>query len=134
MLKRKISKHRVILLAIMIFTMFFGVTPMMFAKADVIPGQITNPVPPGCQKIDFEEGSDGVAILSTIEGLEFTTTAGQDWVYGDVRTMAYFAWSLTENIGLEHRYALNGFFFAWLTAVQGAGRIDFTLGTAIRGR
>lgn len=130
MLKKKISKPKVILLAIMIFTLSFAVMPIMFAKAVVTPGVVVNTVPPGCQMIDFEEGAEGAVILSTIEGLQFTTTAGYDWVYGDVRSGNYYAWSLTENIGPEHRYALNGFFFAWLGTSAGQGRIDFTLGTA----
>lgn len=132
MLKKNICKRKVILLAIMVFTLSFAVMPIMFAKALVEEEVLVNIVPPGCQMIDFEEGTDAAVILSTIEGLEFTTTAGQDWIYGDVRRTIpypYNAHSLTENIGTG-AYCLNGFLFAWLGVAQGSGRIDFTLGTA----
>ena len=132
MLKRKISKHRLILLAILIFAISFGVTPIMFARASTVVGVQTNPIPPGCQMIDFEEGlSDGDIILSTIEGLQFTTTEGYNWVYGGIMSGRYNIYSLTEDIGFNlQTYCCNGLFFAWLTEWQGTGRIDFTLGTA----
>jgi photosystem II stability/assembly factor-like uncharacterized protein len=39
--------------------------------------------------IDFENGTDGAPIRSTIAGLQFTTTEGYDWIYGDWRTGDY---------------------------------------------
>ncbi len=130
MLKKKISKHKVILLAIMIFTLSFAVMPIMFANALVQPGVYTNPVPPGCQMIDFEEGSDRQVVLSTIEGLQFTTTGGFDWIYADIRTGQYNGRSLTDPSHTYGLYVLNGYFCTWLSELQDTGRIDFTLGTA----
>lgn len=130
MLKKKICNHKVILLAIMIFTLSFAVMPIMFANALVEPGVLENPVPPGCQMIDFEEGVDRQDVLSTIEGLEFTATGGFEWVYADIRTGAYNGRSLTDTSHTYGPYVLNGYFCTWLEEIQGTGRIDFTLGTA----
>lgn len=74
--------------------------------------------------IDFEEGQDGQAIQSSIPGLQFTTTAGYDWVYGDWRTGSY------NGPYPDGSYYSNGNFFAWLGPNQGAGRIDFIQGCA----
>lgn len=74
--------------------------------------------------IDFEGGTDGAVIASTIPGLEFTTTGGYDWVYGDWTTGSY------NGPYPSGDYYSNGDFFAWLGPVQDSGRIDFTLGTA----
>ncbi len=70
--------------------------------------------------VDFENGVDGQAIRSSIPGLQFTTTAGQDWLYGDWRTGQY------HGPYPQDAYYSNGNFFAWLGPNQGAGRIDFT--------
>lgn len=70
--------------------------------------------------IDFEDGVDGQPIQSSIAGLEFTTTQGYDWVYGDWRTGDY------NGPYPSGAYYSNGNFFAWLGPNQGAGRIDFT--------
>jgi len=70
--------------------------------------------------IDFEDGTDGMPIRSTIPGLEFTTTEGWDWIYGDWRTGDYngpYPWGI---------YYSNGNFFAWLGENQGKGVITFT--------
>mgnify|MGYP000856866654 CR=1 FL=1 len=74
--------------------------------------------------IDFENGIEGEVIRSTIPGLQFTTTAGQDWIYGDWRTGNY------NGPYPSGSYISNGNFFAWLGPNQGAGRIDFTEGCA----
>lgn len=74
--------------------------------------------------IDFENGVDGTPIRSTIPGLQFTTTAGYDWIYGDWRTRRY------NGPYPRGKYYSNGNFFAWLGPNQGAGRIDFTQGCA----
>ena len=74
--------------------------------------------------IDFENGVDGEPIRSSIPGLQFTTTEGYDWVYGDWRTGEY------NGPYPDGSYYSNGHFFAWLGPNQGAGRIDFTQGCA----
>jgi len=74
--------------------------------------------------IDFENGLDGQPIRSTIPGLQFTTTEGYDWVYGDWRTGDY------NGPYPNGAYSSNGNFFAWLGPNQGKGRIDFTKGGA----
>lgn len=73
--------------------------------------------------LTFENGTDGAVISSTIPGVEFTNTAGFDWVYGDVRTGNYNA------PYPNGAYAVDGNFFAWLGAQQGEGKITFTQGT-----
>lgn len=70
--------------------------------------------------IDFENGVDAQPIQSTIPGLQFTTTQGYDWIYGDWRTGNY------NGPYPSGPYYSNGNFFAWLGPNQGAGRIDFT--------
>ena len=70
--------------------------------------------------IDFENGTDGMPIASTIPGLEFTTTDGYDWIYGDWRTNNYngpYPW------GSYYSY---GNFFAWLGTQQGQGVVTFS--------
>ncbi|HDH96720.1 MAG TPA: hypothetical protein ENF73_03225, partial [Proteobacteria bacterium] len=70
--------------------------------------------------IDFEDGVDGMPIRSTIPGLEFTTTEGWDWIYGDWRTGNY------NGPYPQGAYYSNGNFFAWLGENQGKGVITFT--------
>lgn len=70
--------------------------------------------------IDFEDGIDGKVIASSITGLEFTTTAGWDWVYADWRTNGY------NGPYPAGAYYSDGNFFAWLGIHQGAGVITFT--------
>lgn len=74
--------------------------------------------------IDFEDGVDGQAIRTTIPGLQFITTDGQDWIYGDWRTGEY------NGKYPNGRYTSNGNFFAWLGPNQGQGIIEFTEGGA----
>jgi len=88
-------------------------------------GWTTNPVPLGYAKIDFEEGTEGAVIKSTVPGLKFTTTLGYDWVYGDKRTGYYNV----DPYG-SRAYVTNGNFFAWLGIYMGQGRIDFIVGPA----
>lgn len=73
--------------------------------------------------IDFENGQDRAPIKSTIPGLQFTTTDGQDWLYGDWRSGTY------NGKYPNGSYYSDGNFFAWLGEAQGNGRIDFTEGT-----
>jgi hypothetical protein len=70
--------------------------------------------------MDFEDGTDRQQIRSTIPGLNFTTTQGYDWIYGDWRTGTY------NGPYPNGAYTSNGNFFAWLGENQGTGRIDFT--------
>lgn len=70
--------------------------------------------------VSFETGVDGQVIRSSIPGLVFTNTNGYDWVYGDWRTGFY------NGKYPNGQYTSNGNFFAWLGAMQGDGRIDFT--------
>jgi hypothetical protein len=77
--------------------------------------------------LDFEWGlgSDGSAIASGIPGLQFTTTLGYDWVYGDATTGGY---NVSNNLGDSWgggTYNMEGYVFAWLGPNQGMGRIDF---------
>lgn len=75
--------------------------------------------------IDFEEGTDGEIISSTVSGLKFTTTYGIDWKYGDIRTGNYNIYPYN-----NQDYETNGNFFAWLGVAGNIGRIDFTGGEA----
>lgn len=75
--------------------------------------------------IDFEDGTDEAVIRSTIPGLEFTTTLGLDWIYGDIRTGKYNVYPYGHQ-GFE----TNGNFFAWLGVSGDQGRIDFPKGPA----
>lgn len=118
------------LTAILVASMFFAMIPNAKALALVVPGVTTNPVPPGYGFTGFEEGTDGAIILSTIPGLHFTTTAGQNWVYADARTGAYNVRSLTDPSVNHGDYVCNGYFVGWLGPNQGQGIINFTGGTA----
>jgi len=75
--------------------------------------------------MDLEDGTDGETIRSTIPGMEFTTTAGFDWIYGDKTTEQYNIYPYNDS-----QYWCDGNFFAWLGPNQGNGRIDFTGSTA----
>jgi len=118
----------VLIICILCIPMFSVMVPK--ARADVEAGAYTNPVPPGYGFINFEEGTDGQVIRSTLPGLSFTTTLGYDWVCGDVRTGKYNARSLTDPSVDYGEYVVNGYFFAWLGPNMGEGRIDFVNGPA----
>ena len=117
-----------LIICILCIPMFSVMTPRASALVD--QGVYTNPVPPGCGFINFEEGTDGQIIRSTLPGLKFTTTLGYDWIYGDVRTGSYNARSLTDQSVNYGEYVVNGYFFAWLGPNMGEGRIDFVNGPA----
>lgn len=77
--------------------------------------------------LDFEWGlgNDGGVIASGIPGLQFTNTAGFDWLYADATTGLY---NVTNNLGNSWgtgNWNMEGFVFAWLGTTQGMGRIDF---------
>ena len=93
----------------------------------IISGSISVFAEPEAPKngfIDFEDGADGQPIQSSIPGLQFTTTEGYDWIYGDWQTGEY------NGPFPSGEYYSNGNYFAWLGPNQGAGRIDFTEGCA----
>lgn len=75
--------------------------------------------------MDFELGADAARISSTLPGLEFTTTGGLEWAYGDVRTGIYNVAPYN-----EAAYEANGNFFAWLGTTGDIGRITFVGGDA----
>ena len=75
--------------------------------------------------MDFEDGIDAAIISSSIPGMEFTTTYGIDWRYGDIRTEKYNVYPYG-----HQGYETNGNCFAWLGVTGDVGRIDFTEGTA----
>ncbi|MDP3042796.1 MAG: PKD domain-containing protein [bacterium] len=100
------------------------------ASATVETGVTANSCPAGYGFIDFEEGVDGAQIVSQIPGVQFTTTLGLNWFYGDVRTGNYNARSLTNPQYNYGDYVVNGYFVAWLGVTGDQGRIDFTEGTA----
>ena len=75
--------------------------------------------------IDFETGIEGVEIESTIPSVQFTTTYGLNWRYGDIRTDNYNVYPYGSGA-----YETNGNFFAWLGITGDTGRIDFPGGGA----
>lgn len=77
--------------------------------------------------LDFEWGlgQNGTPVATGIPGLQFTTTDGYDWIYGDATTGSY---NVSNNLGGSWgtgRYNIEGYVFTWLGTTQGAGRIDF---------
>ena len=79
--------------------------------------------------LDFEWGlgHDGEVISSGVPGLEFTTTAGYDWVYGDITTNGYNTHSIDMGYG-SGQYDMYGYVFAWLGPNAGQGKISFLNG------
>lgn len=108
-MKRSVSSAAILLMVLGTLT-----APMLIAP----------PVARADGFIDFEDGVDGQPIQSSIPGLQFTTTQGYDWIYGDWRTGNY------NGPYPDGGYYSNGNFFAWLGVNQGAGRVDFTEGCA----
>jgi len=98
--------------------LMFFVLPLFVLLSDAVIAQPTS------QVMTFEDGVDGQAIRSNIPGLEFITTAGYDWIYGDKRTGGYNVHPYG-----SCAYWCNGDFFAWLGPYQGYGRIDLEEGT-----
>ena len=84
--------------------------------------------PAGYGLEDFESGTDGyrwggAPIASTIPGVQFVTTEGQDWWTGD--------WAAEYNGKYpDGAYTSGGQKWAWLGVSHGAGIIDFTEGEA----
>ena len=72
---------------------------------------------------NFESGTDGSPIESTIPGVKFTITDGQDWLTGD--------WGIGYNGKYpDGSYTSGDRKWAWLGASQNSGIIDFTAGKA----
>jgi hypothetical protein len=124
-MKKALSILMVLFASLMIFSIF-----AVAVSATVTTGVTSNVIPDGYGFIDFETGTEGEVIYSTIPGLSFTTTGGYDWIYVDVRTGGYNLRSLTDPSENYGEYVCNGYFIAWLGADQPSGRIDFTMGTA----
>lgn len=105
-----------------------GFTPsecIVNVEPSVKAGVASNVIPNGCVMMAFEDGDDGNTIRSSISGMEFTTTMGYDWVYGDKRTGYYNV----DPYG-SRAYVCRGNVFAWLGPYMGQGRIDFPFGSA----
>lgn len=84
--------------------------------------------------IDFETGVDREPIRSSIPGLRFSNSKGNDWLYGDVRTGNYNAPypNNCPDFDGQCAYNVSGNFFAWMGQASGDGKIDFTAGDATR--
>ena len=110
---------------------------VLLAGATRISAEVTNGLDPesgaatcpaGYGLEDFESGTDGYRwggppIASTIPGVQFVTTEGQDWWTGD--------WAAGYNGKYPNgAYTSGGQKWAWLGVSQGAGIIDFTEGEA----
>jgi len=124
--------HILILLALAVGITIFVTVRVIPTRAEVTPrldpesGADTCPAGFGLE--DFESGTDGYRegggpIISTLPGVEFATTDGQDWMTGD--------WASGYNGKYPNgAYTSGGQKWAWLGTSQGSGIIDFTDGTA----
>jgi hypothetical protein len=81
--------------------------------------------------LTFETGTDSESI--DLPGISFSTTAGEPWVYGDVRTHQYNAPYPSDCSDRPAKiavpicqYAVGENIFAWTGAVDTGGRFDFT--------
>jgi len=123
--KESIMKRAVLV----ILTIVFLIAVVPAAQATVETGWPVSK-PNTCKSTDdffinFESGIDGVQIESTIPTMEFTTTLGNDWEYGDIRTGGY-----NVDSGGSEPYKTRGNFFAWLDTTGDVGRITFLGGGA----
>lgn len=79
--------------------------------------------PTGYGLEDFESGTNGMPIATTLPGVKFIATGGKEWVAGD--------WSLGYNGKYPNgAYTSGGRKWAWLGPSQSSGIIDFTAGRA----
>lgn len=123
---RRVSKVLVSLVLVAVTLLTTGVPTIQATVEDDWPAGTPNtPRNPDDIFIDFEAGIDGIEIESSLPSLEFTTTSGLNWTYGDVRTGAYNVFPHG-----SAAYETNGNFFAWLGTTGDAGRIDFPGGGA----
>jgi len=124
------SHLKIGLLLVVVGVVGFIIATTMTTKADVTPrldpesGRATCPA--GFALEDFESGTDGYRqgggpIESTIEGVEFVATDGNDWLTGD--------WAAGYNGKYPSgAYTSGGQKWAWLGTNQSSGIIDFTEG------
>jgi hypothetical protein len=129
-LKRIVAVLIICILCIPMFSVMILRASAQTGSGSVEAGVYTNPVPSGYGFVNFEDGTDGQVIRSTLPGLNFTTTLGYDWVYSDVRTGKYNGRSLTDPSVNYGQYVVNGYICAWLGPTMGEGRIDFVNGPA----
>jgi hypothetical protein len=130
LLEEEIMRHTIRILVPLVLMVIMAITtgvPTVEAlvEEDWPAGTPNVPRNPDDIFIDFETGIDGIEIESTIPALQFTTTSGLDWVYGDIRTGVYNVRPYNEGA-----YETNGNFFAWLGTTGDIGRIDFLGGGA----
>lgn len=85
--------------------------------------------------LTFENGVEGGIIGDIIPGVRFSTVEGFNWFYADMRTRLYngpypddCSDRPQEIASPQCAYAVNGNFVAFMGALQGTGRIDFTNG------
>lgn len=128
-MKKKINFKRLLIYGIIITVGFiiFGLATTASAEVETgwPAGQANIPKNPLDGFIDFEEGTEAAVISSTIPGVQFSTTYGINWRYGDIRTGNYNVYPYGTKA-----YETNGNFFGWLGVTGDTGRIDFTEGTA----
>ncbi len=119
----KDSKYIRLLKSLVVLSWVISSTFIQTASAGTVEEGVTvNPC--NYRFMGFENGNDGDVIGSTIPGLQFTTTNGNDWIIGDFSTGNYNGkWPY----GI---FTSDGYKWTWLGASQSAGRIDFTYGTA----
>lgn len=110
----------------------FAIAYTSGTKAEVTPrldpesGAATCPAGFGLE--DFESGTDGYyggggPVVSTIPGVEFTTTDGKDWLIGDWGDGSSWRYNGKYPLGA---YTSGGQKWSWLGTAQGSGIIDFT--------
>ncbi|MCX6831959.1 MAG: PEP-CTERM sorting domain-containing protein [candidate division Zixibacteria bacterium] len=70
-------------------------------------------------------GNDAGNVASGVPGLQFTTTDGLDWKYGDATTNAYNVQNQFAQSWGGAWFYMEDYVFTWLGTTQGSGRIDF---------
>ncbi len=122
------DKHNLtsgLIFAIFIVAVFLGGVPT--ANATVTTGLDPESGAATCKSgyglENFESGTNGSPIVSTIPGVKFTKTDGHDWRTGD--------WGAGYNGKYPGgAYTSGGRKWAWLGPSQSSGKIDFTVGKA----
>ncbi len=122
-MRLKISKQANLLTSLVVISSLVFLAFADMASAGTVDFEMTTN-PCNFRLMDFENGNDGEPIASTIPGLQFITTDGNDWVIGDFATGNYNGkWPY----GI---FTSDGYKWAWLGSSQSQGRIDFVYGTA----
>ncbi len=70
-------------------------------------------------------GQDGQNVAAGVPGLQFTTTDGLDWKYGDATTNNYNVRNQLGQTWGGAWFYMEDYVFTWLGTTQGSGRIDF---------